>query len=187
MVAGCLYPILKSILKTEDKILSWLQWTPWSYSHLHSMRAWPCDLNPYFIALAKRTALLVAGHRMRKRFKAKPLWSRVPAIWGAGEAGLWLLLMITPALPPPLPSRTFSQQRQHLLPAAYFFPLSQFGQQQEWQYHMSSAEAGHLNQDFLMQVSPSEQAPLRGTLYLFDLFLHDNFSLPGHWISVYLF
>lgn len=53
MVAGCLYPILKSSFKTEGKNLS--QWKQWSHSHLHSVRAWPCDLSPYFIALAKLT------------------------------------------------------------------------------------------------------------------------------------
>lgn len=108
MVAGCLYPILKSILKTEGKILSQLQWAPWSCFHLHSMRAWPCDLNPRFVALAKLTALLVAGHRMRKRFRVKALWSHVPAAWGEGEAGPCLcsglllpFLLLFPSAPLP--------------------------------------------------------------------------------------
>lgn len=61
---------------------------------------------------------------MRKRFRAKALWNHVPADWGAAEAGLWLVLMITPALPPPLPFCTSSWQSQHLVPAACFFPLS---------------------------------------------------------------
>lgn len=124
MVAGCLFPILKSILKTEGKILSQLWWMPWSYSYLHPMRAWPCDLNLYFIALAKLPALLVTGYMMRKRFRAKALWSCVPADWEAGEAGPWLVLMITPAFPLPLPFHPSSRQTQHLLPAACFSPLS---------------------------------------------------------------
>lgn len=137
MVAGCLYAILKSILKTEGKILIQLQWKPQSYSHLHAMRGWPCDLNPYFIALAKLRNLLETGHRMRKRFRAKVLWSRVSADWGAGKAGPWLVITVTPTLPPPLPFCTSTWQRQHLLPAACFFPLCQPGQHQEWQYHVS--------------------------------------------------
>lgn len=69
MVAGCLYPILKSILKTEGKNLS--QGKQWSHFHLHSLGAWSCDLSPYFIALAKLTSCWWPGKEWGSSLECK--------------------------------------------------------------------------------------------------------------------
>lgn len=111
-------------------------------------------LKPIFHCFGKTYYLLVTRQRMRKRFRAQDLCSQVPAEWGAGEAGPRLMLMVTHILS--FPICISSWQRQHLLPPAFFFLASYFGQQQEWQCHMSSAEIWQLNQDFLMQVSLSK-------------------------------
>lgn len=104
MVAGCLYPILKSILKTEGK--NFRQWKQWSHSYLHSVRAWPCDLSPYFIALAKLTTCWWPdrgwGRDLRHRiYAAKCQLSKEQESLAHGLSSWLLIFLLFPFASPP--------------------------------------------------------------------------------------
>lgn len=174
MVAGCLYPILKSILKTEGKNLS--QGKQWSHFHLHSLGAWSCDLSPYFIALAKLTSCWWPGKEWGSSLEckicaAKCQLSEEQESLAPGLC-LWLLifLLFPFASPPGKGSICF---------LLLFFSLLVWAAAGVTVAHVLCR--GLTLEPGLSDAGEFEQAPLSGTLYLLGLFLHGNLSLSGHW------
>lgn len=169
MVAGCLYPILKSIFKTEGKNLS--QWKQWSHSHLHSVKAWPCDLSPYFIVLAKLTTCSrlgtgwgrSLGHRI---YGAKCQLSEEQEKLAQGWCSWLPIFFLFPSAS--TPGKTASSSSCFFLPCLLVWTAAGVTVPhvlcRGWTLEPGLSDAGEF-----------EQAPLSGTLYL-----HVNLSLSRH-------